>query len=236
LVARGHLSVFVRIPNVLSEEQLATVRASLNSDTAPWVDGRVTAGYQGAPVKNNLQLDEASPMARELANFVLAQLERNALFISSVLPNRVYPPMFNRYGEGMAFGTHVDGTVRMIPGSNHKLRTDLSATLFLVPPQAYDGGELVVESDFGSQSVKFPAGDLIVYSSTSRHRVNAVTRGQRLACVFWIQSLIRDDAQRAQLFELDGTIQRLTQSGADADSLVRLTAHYHGLLRAWTEI
>jgi PKHD-type hydroxylase len=215
---------------------MATVRASLNSEKAPWVDGRVTAGYQGAPVKNNQQLDEASPMARELGNFVLAQLERNALFISAVLPNKVYPPMFNRYGEGMHFGTHVDGTVRMIPGSSQKLRTDLSATLFLASPQAYDGGELIVESDFGSQSVKLAAGDMIVYSSTSRHRVNAVTRGQRLASVFWIQSLIRDDAQRAQLFELDGTIQRLTETGADADSLVRLTAHYHGLLRAWTEI
>jgi len=215
---------------------MATVRASLNGEKAPWVDGRVTAGYQGAPVKNNQQLDEASPMARELGNFVLAQLERNALFISAVLPNKVYPPLFNRYGEGMHFGTHVDGTVRMIPGSSQKLRTDLSATLFLASPQAYDGGELIVESDFGSQSVKLAAGDLIVYSSTSRHRVNAVTRGQRLASVFWIQSLIRDDAQRAQLFELDGTIQRLTETGADADSLVRLTAHYHGLLRAWTDI
>jgi PKHD-type hydroxylase len=228
--------VFLRIPALLNEEQLATVRASLNSERAPWVDGRVSAGHQGAPVKNNQQLEEASPMARELGNFILAQLERNALFISAVLPNKVYPPMFNRYGEGMQFGTHVDGSVRMIPGSSRKLRTDLSATLFLTAPQAYDGGELVTESDFGSRSAKLPAGDLIVYSSTSRHRVTAVTRGQRLASVFWIQSLIRDDAQRAQLFELDGTIQRLTQSGADSDSLVRLTAHYHGLLRAWTEI
>ena len=215
---------------------MATVRASLNSEQAPWVDGRVSAGHQGAPVKNNQQLEEASPMARELGNFILAQLERNALFISAVLPNKVYPPMFNRYGEGMQFGTHVDGSVRMIPGSAQKLRTDLSATLFLSDPQAYDGGELVIESDFGNRSAKLAAGDLIVYSSTSRHRVAAVTRGQRLAGVFWIQSLIRDDAQRAQLFELDGTIQRLTQSGADSDSLVRLTAHYHGLLRAWTEI
>jgi PKHD-type hydroxylase len=230
------VSVFLRIPKLLSEEQLATVRASLGSENTPWVDGRVTAGYQGAQVKNNQQLDEASEMARDLANFVVAQLERNALFVSAVLPNKVYPPMFNRYGEGMHFGTHVDGTVRMIPGSNQKLRTDLSATLFLAPPQAYEGGELVVESDFVNQSAKFPAGDLIVYSSTARHRVNPVTRGLRLACVFWIQSLIRDDVQRAQLFELDGTIQRLTQGGADADSLVRLTAHYHGLLRAWTEI
>ena len=228
--------MFLRIPALLNEEQLATVRASLNSEQAPWVDGRVSAGHQGAPVKNNQQLEEASPMARELGNFILAQLERNALFISAVLPNKVYPPMFNRYGEGMQFGTHVDGSVRMIPGSAQKLRTDLSATLFLSAPQAYDGGELVIESDFGNRSAKLAAGDLIVYSSTSCHRVAAVTRGQRLAGVFWIQSLIRDDAQRAQLFELDGTIQRLTQSGADSDSLVRLTAHYHGLLRAWTEI
>ena len=228
--------MFLAIPAVLNEEQLATVRASLNSEQAPWVDGRISAGHQGALVKNNQQLDEASAMARELRDFVLTQLERHALFISVVLPNKVYPPMFNRYGEGMQFGTHVDGTVRMIPGSAQKLRTDLSATLFLSDAQAYDGGELVVESDFGTRSAKLAAGDMIVYSSTSRHRVNPVTRGRRLASVFWIQSLIRDDAQRAQLFELDGTIQRLTRSGADADSLVRLTAHYHGLLRAWTEI
>ena len=228
--------MFLRIPKVLNEEQLATVRASLNSETAPWVDGRVTAGFQGAAVKNNRQLDEASPMARELGNFILAQLERNALFVSAVLPNKVYPPMFNRYGAGMHFGTHVDGTVRMFPGSHQKLRTDLSATLFLSAQQDYGGGELVVESDFGSQSAKLAAGDMIVYSSTSRHRVNEVTHGLRLASVFWIQSLIRDDARRAQLFELDGTIQRLTASCADPDSLVRLTAHYHGLLKTWSEI
>ena len=228
--------MFLRIPALLNDEQLATVRASLNSEQAPWVDGRVSAGHQGAPVKNNQQLEEASPMARELGNFILARLERNALFISAVLPNKVYPPMFNRYGEGMQFGTHVDGSVRMIPGSGQKLRTDLSATLFLSDPRAYDGGELVIESDLGSRTAKLAAGDLIVYSSTSRHCVTAVTRGRRLASVFWIQSLIRDDAQRTQLFELDGTIQRLTQSGADSDSLVRLTAHYHGLLKAWTEI
>jgi PKHD-type hydroxylase len=228
--------MFLRIPSALNEGQLATVRASLNAETAPWVDGRATAGFQGAAVKSNEQLDEASPMARELGNFILSQLERNALFISALLPNKVYPPVFNRYGEGMHFGTHVDGTVRMIPGSHQKLRTDLSATLFLSAPQDYGGGELVVESDFGGQSSKLAAGDMIVYSSTSRHRVNEVTRGRRLASVFWIQSLIRDDARRAQLFELDATIQRLTATGADSESLVRLTAHYHGLLRAWTDI
>ena len=201
-----------------------------------WVDGRVTAGYQGVQVKNNRQLDESSPIARELGNFVLAQLERNPLFISAVLPNRVYPPMFNRYGAGMHFGTHVDGSVRMFPSSPQKLRTDLSATLFIAAPEDYDGGELIVESDFGLQSAKLAAGDLLVYTSTLRHRVNAVTRGERLASVFWVQSLVRDDVRRAQLFELDGTIQRLTQTGADADSLVRLTAHYHGLLKSWSEI
>jgi PKHD-type hydroxylase len=228
--------MFLRIAKVLSEEQLATVRSSLNSESAPWVDGRATAGHQGAPVKHNLQLDEGSPMARELGNFVLAQLERNAQFISAVLPNKVYPPMFNRYGEGMHFGTHVDGSVRMIPGSPQKMRTDLSATLFLAEPQSYDGGDLVVDSDFGSQNAKLAAGDLLLYSSTLRHRVTAITRGERLASVFWIQSLIREDVRRAQLFELDGTIQRLTQTGADPESLLRLTAHYHGLLKAWTEI
>src|ERR1700721_3280345 len=161
--------MFLRITKILSEEQLATVRASLNSEKAPWVDGRVTAGHQGAAVKRNQQLDEASPLARELGNFILTQLERNALFISAVLPNKVYPPMFNRYGEGMQFSTHVDGSVRMIPGSAQKLRTDLSAPLFLAEPQSYDGGELVVESDFGSQGEKFAAGGVSVYPSTPRH-------------------------------------------------------------------
>ena len=228
--------MFLRIAKLLNEEQLATVRSSLNGENAPWVDGRVTAGHQGAPVKHNQQLDEASAMARELGNFVLAQLERNALFISAVLPNKVYPPLFNRYREGMHFGTHVDGTVRMMPGSLQKMRTDLSATLFLAEPHDYEGGELVVESDLGSQSAKYAAGDLVVYPSCLRHRVNAITAGTRLASVFWIQSLIREDARRAQLFELDGTIQRLTQTGADPQSLVRLAGHYHGLLQAWSEI
>src|ERR1700728_3539189 len=161
--------MFLRITKILSEEQLATVRASLNSEKAPWVDGRVTAGHQGAAVKHNQQLDEACPMARELGHFILTQLERNALFISAVLPNKVYPPMFNRYAEGMHFGTHVDGAVRMLPGGAQKLRTDLSATLFLVPPESYDGGDLIIDSDFGSHAIKLGAGDLVVYTSTSRH-------------------------------------------------------------------
>ena len=165
-------------------------------------------------------------MARELGDLIVTELERNALFISSVLPRSPLSaqPAFNRYGGGMHFGTHVDGAIRSLPGQAQKLRTDLSATLFLAPPDSYDGGgELAMaESDFGKQSVKLAAGDMIVYPSTSRHCVTAVTRGTRLAGVFWVQSLIRDDARRAQFFELDGTIQRLTQTGADPDSLVRL--------------
>jgi PKHD-type hydroxylase len=227
--------VVLHIAKVLSEEQLARVRAALEGHSAPWVDGRVTAGHQGAPVKRNQQLEESSPMARELGLLVLTELERNSLFVSAVLPYRVYPPMFNRYDAGMEFGLHVDGAIRMIRATGQHIRTDLSATLFLAAPESYDGGELIVDSDFGSQSVKLAAGDMAVYTASSRHRVTAVTRGPRLACVFWVQSLIRDELKRAQLFELDRTIQQLTQSGADSEALVRLAAHYHGLLRLWAE-
>jgi PKHD-type hydroxylase len=228
--------MFARIPRLLSQEQLAEMRRALEDEKAPWVDGRVTAGHQGAQVKNNQQIDTASATARELGKRVVAELERNALFISAVLPYRIYPPMFNRYAEGMQFGTHVDGAVRVIPGTGQHLRTDLSATLFLTPPESYEGGELVIDSDFGREAAKLAAGDLIVYTSTARHRVTPVTRGVRVSCVFWIQSLIRDDLQREQLFELDRTIQRLTELQADPDSLVRLAGHYHTLLRLWTEI
>jgi PKHD-type hydroxylase len=228
--------MLLHIPKLLNEDQIASMCASLEAPSAPWVDGRVTAGHQGATVKRNQQIDEASPLARDLGNLIVSELERSALFISAVLPSKVYPPVFNRYSEGMHFGTHVDGAVRMLPGSGQKLRTDLSATLFLVPPESYEGGELIIESDLGSQSIRFAAGDMVVYTSTSRHRVSAVTRGVRIASVFWIQSLIRDDAKREQMFELDRTIQRLTQTGADPESLVRLAGHYHSLLRLWTEI
>ncbi|HWX35402.1 MAG TPA: Fe2+-dependent dioxygenase [Steroidobacteraceae bacterium] len=228
--------MLLHIPNLLSEEQLAAVRHCLAAEQAPWVDGRVTAGHQGAPVKQNQQIDEASPLTRELGAVILAELERNALFISAVLPHRVYPPLFNRYGEGMHFGSHIDGAVRTIPGSSQKLRTDLSATVFLSSPDSYEGGELIIDNAFGSEGIKLASGHMIVYSSTSPHRVSPVTRGVRLACVFWIQSLIRDDFKRAQLFELDRTIQHLTELKSDQESLVRLAGHYHNLLRLWTEI
>jgi PKHD-type hydroxylase len=228
--------VFLRIPQLLTAQQLAAVTAGLESDAAPWVDGRVTAGHQGALVKSNQQLDEASATAHEFGTLIVGLLERNPLFISAVLPHRVYPPLFNRYREGMQFGSHIDGAIRQIPGTAHMLRTDLSATLFLSAPESYEGGELVIDSDSGDRAVKLTAGDLIVYTSTARHRVTAVTRGQRFACVFWIQSLIRDDFKRGQLFELDRTIQQLTESRADANSLLRLTGLYHSLLRLWSDV
>jgi len=226
--------MFLHVPQVLNAAQLTSVRDALGSDDARWVDGRVTAGHQGAKVKRNHQLDQSSPLARELAEWVLGVIERHALFVSAVLPNHVYPPMFNRYEEGMHFATHVDGSIRAL-GRGQKLRTDLSVTLFLSRKDSYDGGELVVENDFGTERIKLDAGDMIVYSATARHQVTPITRGRRLAAVFWVQSLVRGDAERQLLFELDQTIQRLTARQTDPESLVRLTAHYHSLLRLWSD-
>ena len=227
--------MLMRLAKVLNAEQLAGINAALSRDDAPWVDGRATAGHQGAAVKRNEQIDEGSAAARALGDTVLGALERNAPFISAALPNRVYPPLFNRYTDGMQFGSHVDGAVRIIAATGQKLRTDLSATIFLVSPESYDGGELIIEGSSGTQAVKLAAGDMVLYPASTRHRVTAVTRGARLASFFWIQSLVRDHFQRAQLFELDGAIQRLTASGADADALVTLAGHYHNLLRLWSE-
>lgn len=226
----------LRIPNVLNPAQLNLVQSALAAQDAPWVDGRVTAGHQGAKVKNNQQIDENSETARSLGQVILTALERNPLFVSAALPNRVYPPMFNRYASGMYFGSHVDGAIRRIPGSQQKLRADLSATLFLTAPDTYQGGELVIETQSDEQSFKLGAGDLLVYPTTSKHHVKPVTYGMRVACFFWIQSLVRDEAQRAQLLLLDRTIQRLTEAGADADSLVALASVYHNLLRQWSEL
>ena len=226
--------MLVRIPHVLTAEQVAVVRAQLDAPDAPWVDGRATAGYQGAPVKRNLQLDEPSPLARELGDGVLAAVERHPLFISAALPNRAYPPLFNRYETGMTFGSHVDGAIRIVPGGA-KLRTDVSVTLFLSAPDDYDGGELLIEDAYGVHEVKLPAGDAIVYPATSMHRVNPVTRGVRVASFFWIESLVRDDAQRALLFDLDNAIQRLNASNADPQARSALVGCYHNLLRQWSE-
>jgi PKHD-type hydroxylase len=223
------------IPQILNLRQLEQFRAQLEGAGAPWVDGRATAGYQGASVKHNRQLDETSALARQLGGAVLAELERNALFISAALPQRVYPPLFNSYEAGMSFGSHVDGAIRRLPGLGQALRTDLSATLFLVAPEEYEGGELVLEGPGGVQRFKLPAGDMVLYPTSALHHVTAVTRGRRLACFFWIQSLVRQVVQREQLFDLDSAIQRLNATGADPDSMVRLVGVYHNLLRAWSE-
>lgn len=225
--------MLLTIPKVLTPEQAHRCREQLAA--AAWVDGRVTAGYQGAPVKDNHQLAENSLLSRELGDLILAALERHPLFISATLPARVYPPLFNRYEGGQRFGNHVDNAVRLLPASAIRIRTDISATLFLAEPSGYDGGELLIEHTYGTQSIRLPAGDLLIYPSTSLHRVAPVTRGVRLASFFWIQSMIRADAHRTVLFDLDTAIQRLNATGADEVVRTHLTGCYHNLLRMWAE-
>jgi PKHD-type hydroxylase len=226
--------VITHIAALLTSEQLARSRALL--DAAVWEDGRATAGHQSARVKANVQLQHNDPVAREIGTQILRALEQTPLFVSATLPRHVFPPLFNRYAAGMSFGAHVDNAVRQVPGTSHRLRTDLSATLFLSPPEEYDGGELVIEDTFAVHSVKLGAGDLVVYPSSSVHRVRPVTRGVRTASFFWIQSMVRDDSARTLLFELDTSIRELTRTGAHDESLVRLTACYHNLLRRWADL
>ncbi len=227
--------MLVCIPPVLDADSLEAVRARLEAAGDAWVDGRVTAGHQGAPVKFNQQIDERSQVAMECQSIVAGALERNPVFISAGLPNVLYPPMFNRYSAGMTFGLHVDGGVRIHPHNGRKLRTDLSATLFLSPPDSYDGGELQMEDTHGMQKVKLAAGDMVIYPATSLHQVTPITRGVRLACFFWVQSLVRDAADRALLFDLDNAIQRLNQGGADESARRTLVGVYHNLLRKWSD-
>ena len=226
--------MIVRIASVLSADELSAIRTRLESGA--WDDGRLTAGFQSAQVKVNLQLPQHDPAAREAGDAVLRALERSPLFVSAALPHHVFPPLFNRYAPGMSFGNHVDNAVRQIPGTPHRLRTDVSATLFLSAPEEYDGGELIIDDLFGSHAVKLCAGDLVVYPASSLHRVQAVTRGARDAAFFWIQSMVRDDGARALLYELDVSIRELTADGADARQLLRLTGCYHNLIRRWGEL
>jgi PKHD-type hydroxylase len=225
--------MLLTIPNVLTAGQLGRCREQLAA--ASWVDGRVTAGHQGAQVKSNRQLPEDSPLAQELGDMILAALERHPLFISATLPARVYPPLFNCYEEGQHFGEHIDNAIRLLPGTGMKMRTDISATLFLCDSAEYDGGELLIEDTYGTHSVKLPAGDMVLYPATSLHRVTPVTHGVRLASFFWIQSMVRDDAQRTVLFDMDTAIRTLGATGADNAARVRLTGCYHNLLRMWGE-
>jgi PKHD-type hydroxylase len=226
--------MLLAIPNVLSPEQVAEARQLL--EAADWVDGKVSAGHQGARVKDNMQLPVENPVARQVGGMILKALGANPLFMSAALPLHILPPMFNRYSGGQTFGTHVDGSVRVVPGTNHRLRTDLSCTLFFAGPEEYDGGELIIEDTYGSKSVKLPAGHMILYPSTSLHQVTPVTRGTRLCSFFWLQSMIRDNGQRSLLFEMDVAIQRLGRENALHPSVVQLTGVYHNLLRQWAEM
>ena len=226
--------MLLRIPQILTPEQAADGRRLL--DAADWVDGRVTAGFQSGRVKDNRQLSEDAPAARQLGETILRALQRHPLFMSAALPYRIFPPLFNRYEGGQAFGNHVDNSIRQVTGTPHRIRTDLSATLFFSEPSEYDGGELIVEDTYGTHSIKLPAGHLVLYPATSLHRVTPVTRGARVSSFFWIQSMVRDDGKRTLLFDLDAAIQRLNQDVADHPSTVQCTAVYHNLLRRWAEL
>jgi len=226
--------MLLHVPDVLTPDQVAELRRRL--EATDWVDGRATVGGQGALVKRNRQLDEFSPVGQELARGVLKALLANPLYLSAALPLRHMPPLFNRYEGGEHYGLHVDGAIRSVPGTTLQMRTDLSCTLFLAGPHEYEGGELEIVDTYGTHSVKLPAGDLVLYPSSSLHRVHPVTRGARVASFFWVQSLVRDAAQRRQLFELDQAIQALRAQVGDNEAVLALTGQYHNLLRLWSEV
>ena len=226
--------MLLQIPEVLSAEQVDACREVL--EKSDWIDGRVTAGHQSARTKDNQQLPEDHEHAKKLQNTILYALENNALFMSAALPLKVFPPLFNRYQNGQSFGNHVDNAIRQVKDTPHRVRTDLSATLFFTNPDEYEGGELVVEDTYGVHSVKLPAGHVILYPASSLHHVRHVTRGARIASFFWIQSMVRDDGERTILFDLDVAIQRLTSDVPDHPSIVELTSLYHNLLRRWADV
>lgn len=237
--------MLLRVAQALNAEELANVRQLLLS--AAWLDGRVTAGRQSGAVKNNLQLAEELPAAQQARHIVSAALARNPMFVTGALPKSVYPPLFNRYGgDTNAFGNHIDNAVRTHAATARHVRTDISCTLFLSEPETYDGGELVVQDTYGEQNIKFAAGDMVMYPGTSVHRVNPVTRGERMACFFWVESMVRSDAQRRLLYEMDMAITALRQKDldqaggdrahAESNEVVRLTGCYHNLLRMWADV
>lgn len=226
--------MLLHVPEVLKPVEVAQFREAL--DAVDWADGRITAGYQSARAKDNLQLPENHPVGRDLGDRILKALSGNSMFLSAALPLKIFPPLFNCYHGGNAFGTHVDNAVRSVAGTSHRVRTDVSATLFLSPPEEYDGGELMIEDTYGAKSVKLPAGHLVLYPSTSLHQVRPVTRGTRLASFFWVQSMVRDDGQRALLFDMDNAIRLLGRDVPDHPAGVQLTGVYHNLLRRWAEL
>jgi PKHD-type hydroxylase len=227
--------MLVKVENVLTKEEVAHCRSVLEG--TQWVDGKITAGAQSALAKHNLQVPEDAPQARALGEIVLRALGRSPGFNSAAVPFRVFPPLFNRYDVGMKFGAHVDNAIRFISGPNIRVRTDLSATLFLSGPEDYEGGELVIEDTYGEQSVKFAAGDMVLYPATSLHRVAEITRGSRWASFFWIQSMVKDDGARTLLYQLDQSILKTRQDLGDThEAVLGLTAVYHNLLRKWAEV
>lgn len=225
--------MLLHIPDVLDAAELADCRASLEG--AAWADGRLTAGYLSSGVKDNVQLQEMDPVARRLGKLILDALDANQLFISAALPLKVVPPLFNRYAAGQSYGGHIDGAIRHVPGTPRRVRTDLSATIFLSSPDEYDGGDLVVENGSQPQRVKLPAGDMVLYSGSTVHRVEPVTRGTRIAAFFWVQSMVREDSRREVLFAIDNALQQLGHDVPGHRSLVEIAGAYHNLLRLWSE-
>ncbi len=228
--------MLLQIPEVFSKAEVAALRARL--DAGPWADGNATSGHQSATAKKNLQLPEDSDVAKEVSALVVQALNANPMFVAAALPHTIFPPLFNRYEGGDQFGLHVDNAIRQSRTSGAiRIRSDLSATLFLSEPEDYDGGELIIEEMYGSQAIKLPAGDLVLYPSKSLHRVTPVTRGARVSSFMWMQSLVRDDADRETLFRLDIATQRVSsERGAKDQAVIELTGVYHNLLRRWTEV
>lgn len=228
--------MLLQIPEVFSKAEVAALRARL--DAGPWADGNATSGHQSATAKKNLQLPEESDVAKEVSALVVQALNANPMFVAAALPHTIFPPLFNRYEGGGEFGLHIDNAIRQSRnGGTIRIRSDLSATLFLSEPEDYDGGELIIEEMYGSQAIKLPAGDLVLYPSKSLHRVTPVTRGARVSSFMWMQSLVRDDADRETLFRLDIATQRVaTKRGPKDQAVIELTGVYHNLLRRWTEV
>ena len=228
--------MLLHIPQVFTKEEAAILRGRL--DAGPWVDGNATSGHQSATAKRNLQLPEDSDVAKEVRDLIVQALNANPMFVSAALPHTIFPPLFNRYEGGGEFGVHVDNAIRQQRGGGSvRIRSDLSATLFFSEPDEYDGGELIIEEMYGPQSVKLPAGDMVLYPSKSLHRVTPVTRGARVSSFMWLQSLVRDDADRETLFRLDVAIQRVAaEKGPKDQAVIELTAVYHNLMRRWAEV
>jgi len=226
--------MLLTIPDLLTAQQVAECRNAL--DSGDWIDGKATAGFQSAKEKNNMQIPEDSSLARKLGDMILATLGQNKLFVSAALPLRVFPPLFNRYAGGQSFGLHLDNAIRHVKGAPIRIRTDISSTLFLSEPDEYDGGELMIEDTYGAHKIKLPAGHMVIYPGTSLHKVMPITRGARYASFFWTQSMVRDDVKRALLFDMDMTIQKLSQDAPDHATVNQFMGIYHNLLRQWAEV